>query len=203
MVAVFNVEIERRLIMNLKTGDIVLFSGKCWVANTIKLLSWCKWSHVGMIIIDSRYDFPLVYESTHNNKIAGLDIGRNHMGVQVVPFHERVAQYDGGIAIRRLEDVELSDDDRYNLRLFRRAMTGREFEQDIKEMVAANYRLPFLKTAENLSSLFCSELIAQAYMELGLLCQCIPSNKYVPAHFSSKRNTQLLRGKLSNEEIIK
>lgn len=185
----------------MKTGDIVLFSGQCFVSRLIKLLTRSEWSHVGMIVIDSKYDFPLIYESTHNNKLIGLDIGRRNKGVQLVPFHERLASYQGKVAIRHLYNVDLSENDIYKLRLLRYEVQGRQFETNIKEMFLSLFKN--IKVRENLTTLFCSELIAQAYMELSLLPDNLPSNKYTPVFFSSKNKSRLLRGFLGKEIMIK
>jgi hypothetical protein len=37
---------------------------------------------------------------------------------------------------------------------------------------------------EDLSSLFCSELVAEAYQKMGLLTEQLPSNEYIPKDFS-------------------
>lgn len=162
-----------------------------------------KWTHVGMIIIDSKYDFPLVYESCHSTRIKGLDIGRTTVGVQIIPFYERLEKYPGDMVLRRLEDARLTEDAKYRLRLFRRAMVGKPFERNFWQIIGANYRWFFLPKEENLSSVFCSELIAQCYIELGLLPTTLPSNKYCPADFSEERVMDLRQGYLGDEEIIK
>jgi hypothetical protein len=49
----------------LKTGDVVIFSGKSAVSNFIKLFSGGKWSHVGMVLrLKELDDAVLLWEST-------------------------------------------------------------------------------------------------------------------------------------------
>jgi pyrimidine operon attenuation protein/uracil phosphoribosyltransferase len=102
-----------KLPSNLQTGDIVLFSGRCLISNIIKLFTLCRWSHVGMIIIDDRYNEPLLYESTHNDSIPCIDLGFKTKGVQVVRLADRLKQYNGSVGVRRLRMTERNDTVKY------------------------------------------------------------------------------------------
>ena len=50
----------------------------------------------------------------------------------------------------------------------------------------------FQNTHEDLSSLFCSELVAAAYQRMGLIKNDRPSNTYTPDDFSSARDASIL-----------
>ena len=104
---------------NLKTGDIVLFSGKGGISHGIKLVTNSKWSHVGMVL----------------------------------RLPDSKAAYDG----------------------------------------------PLGHNEEDLSSLFCSELVAEAYQRIGLLTSAMPSNEYTPKDFAERRGLKLEKGKLGEE----
>lgn len=187
-------------LASLKTGDIILFSGTCWVGKTIKLLSWSRWSHVGMVVYGPSHSEPMVYESTHCNKLKCFDTGENTMGVQLVPLKDRVDIYKGRVAYRHLYS-ELSEEQLYSLKLFRHSMQGKDFERSKYQMWSSNYS--FIPSKEDLSSLFCSELIAAAYQELGLLGKEIPSNKFVPKDFSAKGNIDFIGATLGPEIMLK
>ena len=65
--------------------------------------------------------------------------------------------------------------------------------------------LSFLHNSnEDLSSIFCSELIAEAYQRMGLFGKEKNSNKYTPKGFSSEGDEKnpLLFGKLEKEVYI-
>lgn len=174
---------------DLKTGDIVLFSGKGFVSTIIKILTFSKWSHVGMVIIDDNYHFPLLYESTHDDSIQGLDSGKFNKGVQCVPLHERISSYKGDVAVRRLHNADLSKT-RYKLNLMRKDCVNTPFERSKLELFSSIRWLWFLRRKsgnDDLSSQFCSENTAQAHIELGLHDPTIPSNKYTPAWYSRIR----------------
>ena len=87
---------------SLKTGDIVLFSGKGGISDWIKLFTGGLWSHIGMVLQLPQGDMVLIWESTTLNNIADFETGTARKGVQLVPLSERIQSYDGGVAIRRL-----------------------------------------------------------------------------------------------------
>ncbi|MDJ0780330.1 MAG: YiiX/YebB-like N1pC/P60 family cysteine hydrolase [Desulfosarcinaceae bacterium] len=187
----------------LKTGDIVLFSGKGGISAGIKWLTLNRWSHVGMVLILPEYDFVCLWESTTLNRIEDLDTGRYCKGVQLVPLRARVQQYDGDIAVRQLEGVNIVPDHVQELMRLRAEMRDKPYEQDKLELAKAAYDGPFGGNTEDLTSVFCSELVAEAYQRLGLLREPpagMPSNEYVPADFSEKRQRlDFIRGQLGPE----
>ena len=187
----------------LKTGDIVLFSGKGGISAGIKWGTLSRWSHVGMILNLEEYDFVTIWESTTLSNIADLDAQKPRKGVQLVPLSSRVDKYKGDIAIRQLQGIEFNSGNIRDLMELRREVTGKEYEKDILELIKAAYDGPFGHNEEDLSSLFCSELVAEAYQRLGLLDDKKPSNEYTPADFSEKREIELMAGKLGPEIIIK
>ena len=192
---------ELAIMENLRTGNIVLFSGRCTISKLIRLLSWSKWSHVGMIINDDpQYPFPLLYESTHNDTIKGLDVGDYTQGVQIVPFLDRLMTYNGSIGLRRV--ISPCYNQRHQLRLYRTKMIGVPFEKNILEVLASAELFRWLRKDENLSSVFCSEHHAEATMALGWLNRDKPSNHYSPKFFA-KNNDYLNGVSFGKIEILK
>ena len=77
--------------------------------------------------------------------------------------------------------------------------------QDLELLRAAWDRLGGLSRSEDLSSLFCSELVAEAYQAMGLLDEPprgLPSNEYVPIDFSDRRALKLKRGYRLLPEVV-
>ncbi len=197
------VENYNELRNDLKTGDIILFSGKGGISAGIKFGTLSKWSHVGMILKLEEYDFVTIWESTTLSDITNLDTNKPKKGVQLVPLSSRVNKYKGDIAVRQLTGVQLTPDNIKDLMDFRRKISDRDYEQDTVELIKAAYDGPFGHNEEDLSSLFCSELVAEAYQCLRLLGEGKPSNEYTPADFSKSRKLELLKGSLGPEIIIK
>ena len=194
---------NKQMRAKLKTGDVVLFSGKGGISAGIKWATLSRWSHVGMIVVLPEYDFVTVWESTTLSSIVDLDTKLPHKGVQLVPFSSRIEGYGGEVAVRQLDGVTFDDGDIKNLMLLRRKLAGKKYEQDKIELIKAAYDGPLGRNSEDLTSLFCSELVAEAYQRLGLLSEDKPSNEYAPADFSDKRQLKLLEGALGKEVILK
>ncbi len=186
---------------DLKTGDIVLFSGKGGFSDIIKYGTLSKFSHVGMVLRIPEYDFLTVWESTTLVDIKDLELNRPHKGVQLVPLSDRVQKYSGGIAIRKLQGPELPVDSLRNLMALRKELRGKRYESDKIELIKSAYDGFLGNNSEDLSSIFCSELVAEAYQSLGLLDPNKPSNEYTPADFTAKRMDQLCGGFCLSEEM--
>ena len=185
----------------LQTGDIVLFAGKGGVSAGIKWLTFCPWSHVGMVVCAPPESGPLadtvlLWESTNLDNLKDALDGVARRGVQLVLLGERIQTYPGEIGIRMLsahrEPAMLEA-----LSALRMKLRDRPYEQKKLELMRAALDGPFerLRNPEDLSSLFCSELVAEAYQAMGLLTDhpaAKPSDEYTPRDFAGE--LALLRG---------
>jgi len=191
---------------SLNTGDIVLFSGNGYISTIIQRLDQSKWSHVGILLKFDQYDSLLLFESTTLSNLKDVKTNSFIKGVQTVPFSQRLTSYDGEIAIRKLVllNEDICDRNKINevLMKFRYEVNGRPYEQNRFELIKSLYDGPFGLNAENLSSIFCSELVAECYQRIGLLDEDIPSNEYVPSQFSSEHFLKLNNACLTHEIII-
>lgn len=194
----------------LDTGDIVLFSGKGLVSQGIKRFTFSSWSHVGMVLKSAELDSVMLWESTTLSNIPDVESGKLLKGVQIVPLSQRIGLYKGSISIRRLK-LERNNKHTKALVKLRKELRGRKYEDSELELIKSAYDGPFGRNTEDLSSLFCSELVAEAYQAMGLLCDdkidpnYKPSNEYTPADFSHKKRKELnlLEGKLGKEIPVK
>ncbi len=184
----------------LDTGDLVFFSGQSTASRSIQLVTRSRWSHIGLVVRISAWDQVLLWESTPVHDLKDVFSGRESVGVQCVFLSERLKRYPGGAAFRSLR-VERTEAMLSELRNFRAAMRGRPYETSTMELALSAYDGPFGRNEEDLSSLFCSELVAEAYQRMGLLDPETPANEYTPADFSASRSRgiQLLRGELGPE----
>jgi hypothetical protein len=174
----------------LQTGDLILFSGAGLVSTVIRCCTRSRWSHIGMVLRAAEWDAVLLWESTALTRLRDLRRGVVCRGVQLVSLSERVRRYQGGVALRRLE-ARRTAPMLARLAQLRRAVRDRPYEHDIRELLRAAYDGPWGDNEEDLSSLFCSELVAEAYQAMGLLPDSRPSNEYTPRDFSSETPTPL------------
>lgn len=172
----------------LKTGDIVLLSGKGLFSLGIKIITRSRWSHVGMVL---RHQGQVqIWESTKEHNVS-LKLLSNRI--------REVEDKSGEIALRRLIGVRIGAKDHARLSELRDDLKDRPYEEDELELLKAAYDGPFGQNKEDLDSVFCSELVAEAYQCLGLLDNSAASNEYTPKDFSQASGLTLLKGKLGNE----
>ncbi len=183
----------------LQTGDLALFSGKGGTSTGIKWFTDCKWSHVGMLIRVPDWDTLLIWEATTLDNLKDVLTGAAHRGVQLVSFSDRLKSYDGEASIRKL-DVQRTAQMQNSLIELRAELKDRPYEQDKVELLKAAYDGPLGDNTKDLSSLFCSELIAETYQRMGLLPtgpDALPSNEYLPKDFSEEGERLALQGNAS------
>ncbi|WDE99099.1 hypothetical protein PQO03_14775 [Lentisphaera profundi] len=192
----------------LDTGDIILFSGPGILSAGIKLGSLCRWSHVGMVVKVKNPDIALIYQATPSTKAKDFFLKKENPGVQINVLSHTIETYPGDISYRKL-NAERCQTMLDGLSAFRKEIKGRPFEESTWEIIKAAYDGPFGDNKEeDLSSLFCSELIAEAYQRMGLL-ECNSkggklSNEFTPRDFSEKGCLELLlQAQLSQEIEIK
>lgn len=187
---------------NINTGDLVLFSGKGHFSNIIKLGTLSKWSHCGLILKVPEYDFIAIWESTTLSNIKDLESGKLRKGVQLVPLSDRINKYNGDIAIRHLQGADLPENSVKKLMDLRKELRGKYYEKSKVELFKAAYDGPLGKNQEDLSSIFCSELVAEAYQRLGLFSETKPSNEYTPADFADNKMRDLKNEFYLSDEIL-
>jgi hypothetical protein len=193
----------------LKTGDVLLFSGKGGISEGIKFFTVSKWSHVGLIykLVDRLDPKGTVFcwESTTLSDLKDAETGKLTKGVQRVELSERLERcfakgYE--ISVRPL-NTSLTDDMLLALNKFRHEVRGRPYERGKIELLKSAWEGWLGENKEDLSSLFCSELVAEAYQRMGLLEEAPPSNEYTPKDFSQEKGLRLMRDySLGNEILI-
>lgn len=142
-----------------------------------------------------------------------VESGKVDRGVEILPLcHQIYSGWYERVAVRRLTGV--SDEQRKqmykDLLKFRTVVQGRPYETSNLELIrsALDFKeeyLSFLRNShEDLSSLFCSELVAEAYKRMGILKTDKLSNEFTPDDFSSARDSKLTLdfGKLEPEVYI-
>ena len=112
---------------------------------------------------------------------------------------DEVHMRGGEVAIRKLVGVRTTDKELTRLEELRDDLKGLPYETDELELIKSAYDGPLGENKEDLDSVFCSELVAEAYQCLGLLSNEIPSNELTPRDFSESGRLRLLRGRLGAE----
>jgi len=168
---------------SLQSGDIALFRGRglislmvLWISSLGRWFKNTRFSHIGMIIVDSGR--VMILESTTLN-------GKN--GVQLNPLSEVLQTYTGAVFIRRL--CCNRDEHFYDVLTKTTAeLLGRPYEKNLIELMGAAAEIfhIFDGHKSNLSSVFCSELVTEIFRRWGFLPQSVPPNEYSPQDYDFK-----------------
>lgn len=186
----------------LASGDIVLYGGDTPQCVRLKKLMRSRWSHVGLVLRPDPEGEPLLWEATGTPGMPDLVDGTNEGGVQLVRLEEWIARYGGDIAVRRLM-VDRSLEMEQAFRAFFTKVHGRPYERTHTQAIRAPFAGFLLRNRrEDLSTLFCSELVAAAYQRVGLLPRDPPSNTYTPRHFGAEGEMKLLGAARLDDEVV-
>ena len=169
----------------LKTGDLIFQSGTSLFSRLIRWVTRSPWSHAGMVIRFDSIDMVAMLESSAGKRW-DMATKKYTKGVQISPLSARVL--DAKTAVRPLKEP-LDSEDLRRLGEFRNCIKGKKYESNFKELARAALDLGITrKNRENLSELFCSELVAEAYQCLGFLDHHKPSNEFTPSDLACMRS---------------
>ncbi|KAL0222658.1 hypothetical protein P9112_002048 [Eukaryota sp. TZLM1-RC] len=179
----------------LQTGDLVFMRSRTVAGAIIRLGTNSEWSHIGMVINpkdcpNSDSTIPaqlLLFESSTNrvNQRSFLS-GNVFRGVAIVSLRAKlfnsvysyaaVSRLEGNVSRTELLDTLLK---------VKEELQGRPYEQSMFQLVRsiAGDTGFFRNRKVDLSSLFCSELVAEVFQRYGLLNKLRPSNTFVPEDF--------------------
>jgi hypothetical protein len=179
-------------LAGLRSGDVVLYWGQHPLQRLQQELTSCPWGQVGLILRLPGESEPLVFESSKVSRVPDVRLGAVVRGVQLVRFAERVASFEGKVAVRALHP-RLPQELERMLLAFADRVHGRPFNNS-KWAALRSLRRRNLPSRD--PGFFCSELVAEAYQAIGLLPrppQGLSSNNYIPADFSSCFEARILR----------
>ena len=182
---------EAGMRKKLNTGDVLLFSGTGPLSTTIKIGTMSKWTHIGQVVKDDGHDILMSWESTMLVNQPSLDSGIIETGVMILNLGRRIAEYDGEIAVRQLREP-LTPRQIAQMIEMRKRVRKVPYEKNYIELAKSAYDGPFGKNKEDLSSIFCSELIAAYFKLIKMLREDKPSNEYTPKDFSQAEFDHIL-----------
>ncbi|MFP5383472.1 MAG: hypothetical protein ACLGHG_05325 [Gammaproteobacteria bacterium] len=188
------------ILAEARTGDLVLFSGRGLVSGTIRLFTGSRWSHVGLVL-RGHDGTLLMLEATNTDEAVDITLGRAICGVQLVQLAEKLANYDGVVVLRRLEMDERPEGFDELVRDMAELWRWRAYKDFtttlLLDLLTAN-RLP-----QRVDRVFCSELVAEVYKRLGVMCRGVRSSRYVPGDFGLDEPPFLRDARLSAPLLLK
>ncbi|WP_032113823.1 hypothetical protein [Candidatus Paracaedibacter symbiosus] len=193
-------EEEKQLIEGrpLNLWGIALFSANDWVGTFIRTATDSDWSHCGLILKDEKDQSLYGFESTG----AASDIVKGVWPqVQIHLWQEVVDGYNGKVAQRQFIFNDKSPSSEAVIKYVNDNL-GKSYEKSAQALIDAIDRN---NKKENLTSLFCSEMVAACLIQLGYLNSSdrLAAN-YLPRDFSSKEFLPWINdAALGKEAIIK
>ena len=159
----------------LDTGDVVIFGGQYRMSKMIRLFTRFPASHVALIIReDNRNSFIEASEG---------DMYPEREGVIISQFSNSIPFYKGDIWIARLNADIRERADIEKMKSFLKEQVGKGY--DYKNMPKAGFdlldRIGITRSEENLSQMFCSELVAAGLKAAGILPESINVSEVSPA----------------------
>lgn len=179
------------LSAELQTGDIILFHQDGLISKLIELFTEAHFSHVGMVVREEDGSLHL-WQSFEPEGGVVMDA--------LPGFLEKYAKDYKGVYFdaRRLQ-MDRSPDLWDALPAFVEEMNGRPFPTlwgMIKHFVEGK-----LGIDSGEKTFFCSDLIADTFMRVGLLAKKPPPNFYAPKNFSTSKDLHLLLGATYSDRI--
>ena len=187
----------------LQTGDIFFASGIGAGSQRIEKLEHCEWSHVAMIV-RTPDDQLLLWESSSLDNLEDVRFHDQKPGPQLVRRVDRLStdvgcKYDGKFAIRRL-NVDRTPEMLEKLNAFIGQVYDATFPSHLRmyfEVLEGK-----LGIQSSFKDFFCSKLLAETYIQLGLLPSHPVPNSYEPASFTSNHHLPLLLQATLDDELL-
>jgi hypothetical protein len=190
-----------------RTGDIWVFRGASLADRAIQTLTNAPVNHVGMAVVIDDLP-PLLWHAELGHGLRDAWSGRHQRGVQLHDLHDAACVWRN----------------RYGQRPWMRQLVGpaddggvtREMEDAVLRTVARLDGKPFpttkglargwlngrLRRHATNDTVFCAELVAATYLEMGLLPAKRPVNSYDPGSFWSGDRLDLVNATLGPEVAV-
>ena len=173
----------------VREGDLFIFKGKQVHDAVIRCCTRSSYNHVALVV-NVGNELQLFESTAVGVIVCPLEFYMNSY------YWTHMSQRFHRVVVRQLYTRSgrgISRDMRAELARYQDEMLGRAFNLNPISYMQAILELPM---TEDLTAVFCSELVAGAYKRMGLLPPEIPAGRYLPRHFASARGAPL---KLRNE----
>lgn len=175
----------------LKTGDIFLFHGTTPISSIIDWVIGSSFSHVGMVVREGG-------QPGNDNLYLWQSFEPQHGVVYdpLEPFLRSYLKMESG-ATFTARQLSATPDARAQAALtaFMAQVKGRPFPKTLPWIT--DYILGTLGIPTNETTFYCSELVAQSFMDMGLLPAMPLATTYTPRSFSAANTTLPLPGGMS------
>jgi hypothetical protein len=167
-----------------QTGDLILFKGNGYLSWLIEYFGECKYSHVGIVIVDPS-------ETLKGPYLLDCSVTDN---VKLRPIEEVIQAYDGFAYYRKMIYKRDEEFQKGVIRLYEDVKNA-PYDVDFFDWLSAKVlldsgnvveaeKVPFSNPTDN-KRFWCSALVAYIYVNIGLLPKETPWSIIAPVDFSS------------------
>jgi hypothetical protein len=180
-------------VADAATGDIWLFRGRSWADVAIRTVTNSPVNHVGMVVALDDLP-PLLWHAELGRSLPDVWTGERQRGVQLHLLRDAVttwnARYRQRAWVRQLEGtIERHHEDRLVETIAH--FDGRPFPtmpRLARQWLTARFR----RQSSSLETIYCAELVATTYQNMGLLPDRRPASWYDPGRFWSGDRIELV-----------
>jgi len=203
----------KQIVDSLDTGDLMLFAANFDESKLIELVTGFPFSHCGMVVKIPGDNDAYFLESVGDSMAFPdpIDHKMEAVGVRVVKLAQMLPYYmpfTGNVLTYRKLAIERTPDFAEAFFTYVKSVDGTAFPND--ESMVVNYVLGHYRNTHagtnigtNETVLYCAQVVAGAYLAVGMLPPEIPNNYYAPADFSSVGQAiPLLKGKLGPDLLV-
>lgn len=180
----------------LKTGDIVLFTGRGLARGLARWFSRSPWTHVGLVLRAPAAAEPLLWEAL---------CGGPRRGTIAAPLAVRMARARDRISVRCL-NRPLAASQCERLEALRQEVTERARPRGLFDLIGAAEDGWVGARRDNLGEPTDGELVAEAYQRIGLLDDIARGGRapgdYRPWHFCASHRLDLKNGYALGPELV-
>jgi hypothetical protein len=174
------------------TGDIWLFRGSSIADRAIQTVTNSPVNHVGMVVALDDLP-PLLWHAELGRSLPDVWTGERQRGVQLHRLDEAVAtwtsKYGQRAWVRQLEGpITRAHEDRL-MEVIER-FDGRPFPTSLG--LARQWLNGRVRRSSSLETIYCAELVATTYQQMGLLPSHRPASWYDPGRFWSGDHVELV-----------
>jgi hypothetical protein len=167
------------------TGDLFLFRGKSVADRAIRAVTNSPVNHVGMVVALDDLP-PLMWHAELGRSLPDVWTGERHRGVQLHMLADAIRTWDERYGqrgwLRQLQGtLERSHEDRLMAVIAR--YDGRPFPTT--PGVVRQWLVGRVRRQASLEAIYCAELVATTYQQMGLLPSKRPASWYDPGRFWS------------------
>lgn len=179
-------------VASAATGDIWLFRGRSLADRAIRTVTNSPVNHVGMVVAIDDLP-PLLWHAELGRSLPDVWTGERQRGVQLHRLREAVTtwneRYRQRAWVRQLEGpLEREHEDRL-IRVIDR-YDGRPFPTTLG--LARQWLTGRLRRSSSREAIYCAELVATTYQQMGLLPKRRPASWYDPGRFWSGDRIELV-----------